>query len=568
MSKSIIPNSFGRIYLINMRLYHLKPLLFLLIFILLASCTPPQVTQPSQMSVRLTVEGSTAEVQISTGSTVEDLLTKAGITLAALDRTEPPSFTLLTEDSEVRVIRVTEEFTIEAVTLPFDQQTVRNESLPEGETRLVQPGVNGQQEITYRRVYEDGVEVSVSPVKVVTLQEPVAEIVMVGSQTPFVQVSIPGKLAYISGGNAWVMEGTTANRRPVVTTGDLDGRVFKLSPDRAWVLFTRRSEEEGVINTLWAAKIDDDSGLLIDLQVANVIHFADWVPTSTLRVAYSTVEPRDAAPGWQANNNLELVSFSTTGWLSTRTVAVEPNSGGIYGWWGISFAWAPDGLRLAYARPDGIGILDLRDEEETFDSPVLKITPLQTQGDWAWVPGLAWAPTGNALYTVEHPTAEGIASAEQSPNFNLAAVPLEGSVSQEGSVSLTPPIPFVTETGMFAYPIPSPLLTLPSGELAYELAYLQAIFPTQSDTSRYRLVVMDRDGSNRRVLFPAEGASGLDPQQPLWSPQPAGGNDLDPSGQGYWITVIYQGNLWLVQSKTGEIRQLTGDGLIDRMDWK
>lgn len=540
-----------------MRLYHLKPFL-LFIVLWLVGCTPPQVTQESLITVRLTAEGSTAEVQIPAGSTVEDLLQIAGLTLESLDRTEPPTFTLLTEGSEVRLIRVTEEFTIEEVVLPFDQQTVRNESLPEGETRLVQPGVNGQQEITYRRVYEDGVEISVNPVKVVTLQEPVAEIVMVGSQTPFVQVDIPGKLAYISGGNAWIMQGNTANRRPVITTGDLDGRVFKLSPDGAWLLFTRRSEDENVINTLWAAKIDDDSGLLIDLQVANVIHFADWVPTSTLRVAYSTVEPRDTAPGWQANNNLELVSFSTTGWLSTRTVAVEPNSGGIYGWWGISYTWAPDGLRLAYARPDGIGILDLRDEEETFDSPVLRIIPLQTQGDWAWVPGLAWAPTGNVLYTVEHATIPGTGSVEQSPNFDLTAIPLEGGVT----------LPFVTETGMFAYPIPSPLLTLPSGEQAYEIAYLQASFPNQSDSSPYRLMVMDRDGSNRRELFPAEGAPGLDPQQPLWAPQPSGGNDLDPAGQGYWLAVIYQGNLWLVQSKTGEIRQLTGDGLMDRMDWK
>ena len=544
-----------------MRLYHFK---IILLFVLLTSCAPPQVTQPSQMNVRLTADGSTAEIQVPAGSTVEKALQSAGITLETLDRVDPPSFTLLTDGGEVRVIRVTEEFTVEEAVLPFDQQTVRNESLPEGETRLVQPGVNGLQEITYRRVYEDGVEVSVSAVKVVNLQEPVAEIVMVGSQTPFVQVSIPGKLAYISSGNAWVMEGTTANRHPVVITGDLDGRVFRLSPDGAWLLFTRRSEDENVINTLWAGKIDDDSGLLIDLDVANVIHFADWVPTSTLRVAYSTVEPRDAAPGWQANNNLELVSFSTTGWLSRRTVALEPNSGGIYGWWGSSFAWAPDGFRLAYARPDGLGILDLREEDETFDTPILKITPLQTQGDWAWVPGFSWSPTGNTLYTVEHPTAES--TAEQSPNFNLAAISLEAPL--EGSPVQTAPIPFVTQTGMFAYPVPSPAQTLPSGEQAYEIAYLQAIFPAQSDTSRYRLVVMDRDGSNRRVLFPADGAAGLDPQQPLWAPPPAGETDPLPNGGGYWLAVIYQGNLWLVHSQTGETRQLTGDGLVDRMDWR
>ena len=77
---------------------------------------------------------------------------------------------------------------------------------------------------------------------------------------------------------------------------------------------------------------------------------------------------------------------------------------------------------------------------------------------------------------------------------------------------------------------------------------------------------MDRDGSNRRVLFPEEGAPGLDPQQVVWSPEPLaaeGGADM-----AYWIAVVYQGNLWLINSQTGEAQQITGDGLIDRLDWR
>ena len=49
-----------------------------------------------------------------------------------------------------------------------------------------------------------------------------------------------------------------------------------------------------------------------------------------------------------------------------------------------------------------------------------------------------------------------------------------------------------------------------SRERPYEVAYLQAIFPEQSETSRYRVVVMDRDGSNRRTIFPANDAPGLE----------------------------------------------------------
>ncbi len=529
-----------------MRLYHL---LVLFLILLLAGCDAPQVTQ-GLIDVDVSVEGQTADIQLPAGSTVQNVLEAAGLTLGSLDRTEPPLYTVLTDGAQVRIIRVTEEFTVEEIVIPFDNQVVRNESLPEGETRLIQPGVNGLQEITYRRVYEDGVEVSVSPVKTVMLQDPSAEIVMLGSQTPFAPVTIPGRLVYLSAGNAWMMEGTTSARRPIITTGDLDGQILKLSSNGDWLLFTRRAEAEDVINTLWAAKIDGD--LLIDLRVENVIHFADWAPTSVLRVAFSTVEPRTTAPGWQANNDLQFVSFSTSGWLSRRTVALETNSGGIYGWWGMSFVPAPDGLRVGYARPDGIGILDLREDEEIVNTAVLDITPVQTQGDWAWVPGLTWSPGGDVMYTVIHAAAEGAASPEASPVFDLAAVPLVGGA----------PVSIVPQVGMFAQPNVSPLQQLPSGEQAYQIAYLQAIFPTQSDTSRYRLMVMDRDGSDQQVLFPAEGAPGLDPQLVLWSPQ------TFQSGGNYWLAFLYQGNLWLIDAVTGEAHQLTGDGLIDRLDWR
>jgi hypothetical protein len=534
-----------------MRLYHHRALVVGAIFIFLASCNAPQITQ-GLINVRISADGRTADLQLTSGSTVQDALVTAQVELGSLDRTDPPVYTLLTDGSEVKVVRVTEEFTIEQVVLPFDKQVVRNESLPEGETRLVQPGVTGIQEVTFRRVFEDEIEISVNPVKTVVLQEPVSEIVMIGSQASFAPIPIPGKLVFISSGNAWLMEGDTGNRRPVVVTGDLDGQVFKLSPDGSWLLFTRRSEQEGSINNLWAAKIDDDSGLMIDLEVENIIHFADWVPTSVLRVAYSTVEPRDTAPGWQANNDLIMISFSTNGWISRQTEVLEPNSGGIYGWWGTSFTWAPDGLRLGYARPDGIGIIDLREEDGILDTPVMRITPLQTQSDWAWVPGLAWAPAGDVLYTVDHGDSGVGTSPESSPLFNMDAVPLEG-----GS-----PITIVPQTGMFAYPVPSPLKILPSGEQAFELAFLQAIFPNQSDSSRYRLVVMDRDGSNRHILFPKEGVPGLDPQQVLWSPEPMG------ESQNHWIAIIYLNNLWLVDPSSEEALQLTGDGLVDRLDWR
>jgi hypothetical protein len=512
------------------------------VFSLLAGCTAPKITQ-GEIEVSIAAEGQNIGVKVPAGSTVEAALAAAGIILDPLDRTDPPLYTVLSAGSLVSLVRVREEFVVEQVVIPYDRQVVRNESLPEGDEYWLQMGENGLQEITIRRVFENGEEISSSIVKSVIVQEALPQIKMIGVQKPFAPFPIPGRLAYLMDGNAWVMEGTTGNRRQLVTTGDLDGRVFSLSPDGAWLLFTRRGEEEDIINTLWAAPLDGESGSIIDLEVANVVHFADWKPGSILTVAYSTVEPRPAAPGWQANNDLGLLSFSASGFIRRLPLVLEANSGGLYGWWGTNFAWAPDGLSLAYARPDGIGVLDLLSGAQ---SPLLEMTPLQTYGDWSWVPGIAWGPDGGVVYSVAHlPPAE-------SQEFDLMAIPAPG----DAGLTIAP------QVGMFAYPTPSPLQEQPSGETSYQIAYLQAIFPSQSETSRYRLIVMDRDGSNRLALFPAEGASGLDPQRVIWSPEAL------EARAGYALGVIYQNNLWLVDAATGEAWQITGDGLTSRLDWR
>jgi hypothetical protein len=129
------------------------------------------------------------------------------------------------------------------------------------------------------------------------------------------------------------------------------------------------------------------------------------------------------------------------------------------------------------------------------------------------------------------------------------------SLANDATVRLIP------QTGMFAYPSVSPLRQN-GNERAYQVAFLQAIFPDQSETSRYRLIVMDRDGSDRRAIFPPVDATGLDPQHPAWAPLPI------PGQAGDFLAVVYQGNLWLLDSGSGQAYQVTGDGLITLIDWK
>jgi hypothetical protein len=344
------------------------------------------------------------------------------------------------------------------------------------------------------------------------------------------------------------MEETTGIRRPVVTSGDLDGRIFSLSPDGKWLLFTRSEDSEDVINSLWVTQVEGEEGLLIDLEVENVIHFADWVPDSVNGIVFSTAELSPNSPGWQANNDLKFLNFSSSGWVSGSRTAIDPSSGGLYGWWGTTFAWSPDGEEMLYARPDGIGRVDF---EEEILRPFIDVITLQTRADWAWVPSIAWAPDGAYLYTVTHAPQEGLSAPEESPLFDLSVIPLTAGA----------PVILVKEVGMFANPLPSPAQESDYGETIYKVAFLQALVSTQSDSSGYRLVVMDRDGSNRQAVFPPEGAQGLAPQVFAWSP-------VGESGYNFMIAVIYQGDLWLVDVLTGQAQQLTGDGLTTALDWK
>lgn len=529
---------------------------------LASACAAPQATQ-ALIQVELTADGETVQVAMPAGSTVQQALDQAGVGLDALDRTEPPAYTVLSDGAKVKLVRVSEEFEVEQVVLPFERQTLRNESLPVEKEVLIQRGKNGLQEITYRRVFEDGIEVSSQPMPVnsVILEEPMPEIRMVGVQTPFSPVDIPGRLYYLRDGNLWKIEGNTGNRRAVLTSGDLDGRVLSVSPDENWLLFTRRSEVDGRINNLWAGYIGEPSDgraadgqeeqLLIDLGVDNVIHFADWAPGSNTKIYFSTVEPRPTAPGWQANNDLISLTFADTGWTTQWVTIIEANSGGVYGWWGTEYQWSPDGRWLVYARPDSIGYVDYKTGEIT---KTLDIVPLQTFGDWAWVPGTAWGPDGNVLYTTEHSAAAGASSAESSPDFDLSA----GRYDNGSFLRL------VSQTGMFAYPLASPLQQLGTGDLEYQIAFLQAEAPERSDASRYRVAVMDRDGSNRRTLFPDDESAGLDPQQ-HWG---AWSTALLPDSGNLGLAVVYQGNLWLVDAVSGETFQVTGDGLTTRVIWR
>jgi len=621
----------------------------LLILVLLAACAVPE----SFPTVTLIADGETRTFSTN-ALTVRDLLAEAGVVLDEDDRVEPVEPTFVEDGMTVRVIRVEVHLETEQREIPFERRTVREASLPEGETRLLEPGVTGLEEFTYRITVEDGVQVERKLIRRSILQEPRAEVVLIGVQPELKPVPITGTVAYIANHNAWVMQTMSPNVRRLTHTGDLDGRVFSLSPDGTYLLFTRSSaaaipsveegesassvgitatvtatatlapgeegsgitptvlatspvtvgaspgkgyegsatprstsvgqttptratpgtpaatrvtptatatptstpvpptatatalpeeeEEPTPFNTLWMIETATVNAEPVRLQVENVL-WADWAPDCrrtptgrSCRIAYSTGTPIEGNPDWKAENDLWIAwPRAQDGQLLSERQVVEPSAGGAYGWWGTTYAWAPNGQSLAYARADEVGVIRVVNGARTV---LVRFAPYRTFAPWVWTPTISWSLEGKFIATTLHGPAPTGGDPEDSPVFDVWALAADGTITAE----------LASEAGMWAAPAYAP-----KGDL---VVFGRARSPYVSQTSGYDLYLMDRDGSDRQRIFPPEDEVGLDYPEVAWGP---GGDRL---------LVVYRGGLYLITMADGEVHQLVHEGDVAAVRWR
>jgi hypothetical protein len=517
---------------------------------------------PKPMRITLLADGRETLLDVTGQSVpVREILAAAGVTLGPQDRVDPDLYVIVSDGLQIVVTRVTETFETQRQTIPFAHKTVRSEAVPVGEQRLLQVGVNGEVEITYQITLEDGVEVARQEVRRDTVVEPVDETMLVGVQGELTSVPISGTIIYLTGGNAWVMRESSDLRRNITGYGDVDGRVFALSADGSRLLFTRAmvGDVDSPLNSLWLARTSLVGEEPLYLGLTSVI-WAEWSPDGTA-FAYSTAERSGGLPGWKANNDLWLMtlpadpgagrsvdaggSADAGGAAEAQVDLLLPATAEIpYAWWGRTYAWSPDGHYIAYSQADQVGILSLSDKVLL---PLMTFPPFRTQSSWAWVPQVSWSPDGSLLSFVAHEgDLEGL-SPEDSPIFGLWVAQTAGTLR----------LRLAEEVGMWAAPRWSPAGS-PGGDglLAHTLlAYGQAQSPRNSQDSRYELFVMDRDGSNARRLFPPEGLMGLIGPDVVWSPD------------GAAMLIEYEGNLYRIDVRRGQIDQLTTDGSSSHPRW-
>jgi dipeptidyl aminopeptidase/acylaminoacyl peptidase len=498
--------------------------------------------------VTLLVDGQERQFRTSV-ETVGELLAKAGIELGDLDRVEPAEYTAIRDGSVITIVRVRHETETETQPIPYEKQVVPDVSLPAGESRVLEAGENGEEQLVYRVVYEDDVQIERALVRRITTKEARPETVLVGRRDAFTPTPIAGTIVYLAGNtevgyNAWVMRGSSGSSRPLTSDGTLDTRVFTLSPDGTLALFTRHisetaSDDGEHLNSLWLLDTTLRDAEPIELDLTDVL-WADWSPDGE-QIAYSTGKVGGGI-GWQAHNDLWIADLNEQLRLLRRRRIVEPGAGGQYGWWGASYAWSPNGRYIAYAQANSIGLIQTRDGKQI---ELQRFEPYNTRSNWVWVPELSWSPDSRFLTGVVHGPSVTGDPPEDSQVFDIWVLDVERPLA----------VKQINEAGMWATPAWSSAYTDTVEGQASRIAFGRAQSPYESNNSFYDLYIMDRDGSNRRRIYPAEGDLGLKTPHVAWGP---GGTQL--------ITV-HQNDLFLIDLSQDAPRRLTLDGNVLRLVW-
>ncbi len=516
------------------------PLISLIFLVLLAyGCAPT----PNR--VIIIADGERRVVNTS-AVTVQDVLREQKITVGDNDRVEPPLYSEVGRSATITLTRVEIKTEVVNQPIPFGRQLVRDETYPDGQMRVVQLGVNGETEITYAITFEDGKETSRRETGRKITALPKDEILALGTRGSLRSIPLTGSIVYLANGNAWVMRNASGDKRPLTTTGDLDGRVFSLSNNGRYLLFSRTSEDG--LDSVWLMDTLVLGEAPRPLPLRDVLS-AQLAPDARALI-YSTGEKTPGAPGWKAHNDLWLAPLAASEISASPPVSItlnakalwEPSQPAPYSWWGANFAWAPDASAVAYAFANEIGFSEVGNGETLVTrTPLKDYAPFRTRADWVWTPQLTLSPDSRFVVAAVHAPLDNPNVANDNPLFELWALARDGTVSA----------PLAKQTGMWAAPVWSP----PDARGESQIAFGVALSPSDSERSRYALVVMDRDGGNKKQIFPQASEDGLTVVQVAWSPD------------ARQLIAVREGDLWLYDFASARWSQLTANGASTLPRW-
>lgn len=158
----------------------------------------PNMTIQVQRSFPLTIAADGRIIQIRSHHTnVLDVLAEAGIGLVGYDYTIPGPDAPIKANDTIQVIRVTEDFRLEDVPIPFQTLWQASDQLDLDSTAVVSNGLPGIKRQRIRVRYENGLEVSQTVDGEWVAQQPVNQVIGYGTRINIRTVSTPeGSLEY------------------------------------------------------------------------------------------------------------------------------------------------------------------------------------------------------------------------------------------------------------------------------------------------------------------------------------------------------------------------------------
>ncbi len=300
----------------------------------------------------------------------------------------------------------------------------------------------------------------------------------------------------------------------------------------------------------------DRDSVPVPLNIDNVL-WAAWDPSSIdqPRIAYTTARALPNPPGWEANNDIWLLTLDTLPAAGTAPIRLASALPATYGWWGGMYSWSPNGRYIAYAFADTIGLLPVPQEaaEETpvlgdllsgatvEPQPLRTFTPYDTGAEWAWIPSLAWSGDGSQLVYTEH----RLGDSDGASHFDVRQITL----GQDDVRTIK------SQAGIWSHAVWSALDS--SGSSA--LYYLRTTEPGAGLGSDYALWRAAEDGVSATRIYPEAGQPGSFPAIPQFIAWAPGG------GQAAFI---FDEALHIIDINTGSVyRQRQDDSLDSHPTW-
>lgn len=166
--------------------------------------------------VSLTVDGATVPSTAS-ARTVGEFLDDQHVVVGVDDIVQPSRETLLQSGTTVQVVRVAGQYTTDQQPLHADVEYTKDPSMPKGQSRVVQSGVDGLRLDTYRLTTHDGQVADRERISSVIQKAPVPKIVALGAEVPVVapKVVAPPAAGSSSGATAAPMASVSTSHREV-----------------------------------------------------------------------------------------------------------------------------------------------------------------------------------------------------------------------------------------------------------------------------------------------------------------------------------------------------------------